>query len=92
MSRRQLLDGVLVVNELVDYATKEGIGCFLFKVDFEKAYDKVSWSFLCFMMKKMGFRDVWLRWMEDFIFTSDISVMVNDSPTKEFKVERGLRQ
>ncbi|XP_058726606.1 uncharacterized protein LOC131597964 [Vicia villosa] len=37
---RQLLDGVLVANEVVDYARKEGKNCMLFKVDFEKAYDK----------------------------------------------------
>ncbi|XP_058784148.1 uncharacterized protein LOC131658917 [Vicia villosa] len=38
---RQLLDKELVENEVVDYARKEGSNCILFKVDFEKAYDKV---------------------------------------------------
>lgn len=51
---RQLLDGVMVANEVVDYAQNEGRICFLFKVDFEKAYDKVSWNFLRFMVKEMG--------------------------------------
>ncbi|XP_058732648.1 uncharacterized protein LOC131604205 [Vicia villosa] len=37
---RYLLDGVVVANEAVDYARKEGKVCILFKVDFEKAYDK----------------------------------------------------
>lgn len=32
---RQLLDGVMVANEVVDYAQKEGRSFFLFKVDFE---------------------------------------------------------
>lgn len=72
---RQLLDGVLVTNELVDYASKEGIGSLLFKADFKKAYDKVSFSFLPFMIKEMGFGDVWLRWTEALIFTSDMSVI-----------------
>ncbi|XP_058777363.1 uncharacterized protein LOC131651699 [Vicia villosa] len=58
---RMLLDGVLIVNEVVDYATKFKKGCLLFKVDFAKAYDKVSWGYL-------------------------------RSPTKDFKVGRGLRQ
>ncbi|XP_058777150.1 uncharacterized protein LOC131651507 [Vicia villosa] len=39
---RQLLDGVLVANEVVDFAKKGGRNCLLFKVDFEKAYDKVN--------------------------------------------------
>lgn len=56
---RQLIDGVLVANELVDFANKEGKGCLIFKVDFGKAYDEVSWSYLRLMLKKMGFREVW---------------------------------
>ncbi|XP_058774632.1 uncharacterized protein LOC131648918 [Vicia villosa] len=88
----QLLDGVLVANELVDFAKKEDRGCLLFKVDFEKAYGKVSWNFLRFLLRKMGFGEDWLRWMEALIFSSKMSVIVNGSPTKEFIVERGLRQ
>jgi hypothetical protein len=43
---RQLVDGVLVVNEVIDYAKKSGKECVIFKVDFEKAYDSVDWGFL----------------------------------------------
>lgn len=89
---RQLMDGALVANEVVDYATKEKKECLLFKVDFEKAYDKVCWDYLRFMMRMMGFGDKWMRWMEDTVFTSHMSVLVNRSPTKEFVVKRGLRQ
>jgi len=48
---RNLVDGVLVVNELVDYAKKVKTDCLIFKVDFEKAYDSVDWGFLEYMMK-----------------------------------------
>ncbi|XP_058754722.1 uncharacterized protein LOC131627879 [Vicia villosa] len=89
---RQLLDGVLVANELVDFSTKEKKEVLLFKVDFEKAYDKVNWEFLRTMMRKMGFGEIWIRWMNALAFTSHMSVLVNGSPTKEFKVEKGLRQ
>ncbi|XP_058751483.1 uncharacterized protein LOC131624543 [Vicia villosa] len=89
---RQLLDGVVVANEVVDYARKEYKNCVLFKVDFEKAYDKVSWSFLRFMLKRMGFGEKWMKWMELLVFNSNMSVLANGSPTKEFKVSRGLRQ
>lgn len=42
---RQLLDGVMVANELVDVSVKEKKRCLLFKVDFKKSYDKVSMEF-----------------------------------------------
>jgi hypothetical protein len=42
---RHLVDGVLVVNELLDFAKKSKKECLIFKVDFEKAYDLVDfWS------------------------------------------------
>jgi len=42
---RHLVDGVLVINELVDYAKKVNKECLIFKVDFEKAYGSVDWGF-----------------------------------------------
>ncbi|MCI13370.1 transposon TX1 putative protein [Trifolium medium] len=36
---RQLVDGVVVVNEVIDFAKKAGKECLILKVDFEKAYD-----------------------------------------------------
>lgn len=40
------MDGVVVVNEVIDFARKARKDCLIFKVDFEKAYDSVSWDFL----------------------------------------------
>ncbi|GAU22997.1 hypothetical protein TSUD_98260 [Trifolium subterraneum] len=41
---RQILDGILIANEVVDDARKLHKEFFLFKVDFEKAYDSVDWG------------------------------------------------
>lgn len=62
------------------------------KVDFEKAYDSVSWEFLDFMMGKMGFNDKWKRRIRECISTVSVSVLVNESPTEEFKLGRGLHR
>lgn len=55
---RQLLDGVLMVDEVVDYAYKGLKSCLFFKVDFEKSYDKISWKFLDYMFRRMEFGEV----------------------------------
>ena len=39
---RQILDGILIANEVVDEAKKLRKELMLFKVDFEKAYDSVD--------------------------------------------------
>jgi hypothetical protein len=90
--QRQILDRVVVLNEIIDLAKRRKDECMLFKVDFERAYDTVSWRFLDRMMSRMGFSEGWLRWMRACIFESSMSVLVNGSPTEDFKVGRGLRQ
>ncbi|MCI94610.1 cysteine-rich receptor-like protein kinase [Trifolium medium] len=39
---RQILDGILIANEVVDEARRDKKELMLFKVDFEKAYDSVD--------------------------------------------------
>ncbi|CAJ2673784.1 unnamed protein product [Trifolium pratense] len=92
LPQRQILDGVLILNEILDLAKRRKDECLLFKVDFERAYDTVNWGFLEHMMVKMGFSDGWLKWMRACIFESSMSILVNGSPTEDFKVGRGLRQ
>ncbi|GAU47212.1 hypothetical protein TSUD_403530 [Trifolium subterraneum] len=92
LPKRQIMDGVLVLNEIIDLAKRRKDECLIFKVDFERTYDTVSWKYLEKMMIKMGFAEGWLRWMKASIFESSMSVLVNGSPTEDFKVSKGLRQ
>ncbi|GAU34179.1 hypothetical protein TSUD_162800 [Trifolium subterraneum] len=89
---RNLVDGVVVVNEVVDLAKRSGKECLIFKVDFEKAYDSVDWSFLEYMLKRFGFCEVWIGWMKACIFGGNLSVLVNGCPMGEINIQRGLKQ
>lgn len=40
--QRQMLDGVVVINEILEYGKRKKMNCMLVKVEFEKAYDCVS--------------------------------------------------
>jgi len=42
-----ILDNVFLVHETIDWAKKSTQPLVFFKVDFAKAYDKVSWVFFC---------------------------------------------
>lgn len=92
ISGRNILDGMLMVNETIDLAKREGRKCLALKIDFEKAYDCVSWNFLRFMLGNIGFSEKWMKWMETCIFTNSMSVLINGSVTEDFIIERGLRQ
>jgi len=64
ISGRQLLHSVLIVNEAVEEAKRCYKPCLVFKVDYERAYDLVSWVFLSYMMKRLGFYPKWICWIE----------------------------
>ncbi|GLU19134.1 hypothetical protein SLE2022_353990 [Rubroshorea leprosula] len=89
---RQLVDGVVIANETIDEIRRKKMRCFLFMADFEKAYDNISWEFLDYMLERMNFRSIWRGWIQECLRSNSISVLLNGSPTKEFVMQRGLRQ
>jgi len=88
---RQILDGILIANEIVKDANRLKKDLLLFKVDFEKAFDSIDWSYLQAVMKKMNFPTLWCKWIIECISTATTSVLVNGSPIDGFKFEHGLR-
>ena len=89
---RGLLDSVLMANEAVEELRKKGRSGLCLKVDFEKAYDSIRWEFLYDMLQRMGFHSLWILWIKGCLESATVSVLVNGSPTEEFKPFRGLRQ
>ena len=89
---RGLLDSVLVANETLEEVKKKKKEYVIFKVDYEKTYDSISWEFLFYMLRRMRFYDNWVVWINNCLKSSSISVLVNGSPTVEFKPKNGLRQ
>ncbi|GJT16198.1 putative RNA-directed DNA polymerase, eukaryota, reverse transcriptase zinc-binding domain protein [Tanacetum coccineum] len=64
----------------------------IFKVDFEKAFDSVSWKYLDFVLISLGFGSKWRTWIRACLNSSRASVLINGSPTSKFSIKRGLRQ
>ncbi|RVW95287.1 Transposon TX1 uncharacterized 149 kDa protein [Vitis vinifera] len=89
---RQILDAVLIANEAIDSTLKNNESAILCKLDIEKAYDNVDWTFILTVMQKMGFGDKWIRWIKWCISIASFSVLVNGTPTGFFQNSKGLRQ
>lgn len=69
---RNIADGILTVNEVLDLAKRDKRSCMVLKVDYEKAYENVGWNYLRFLLKKMEFGDCWIKWMKCCVFNSSI--------------------
>lgn len=81
---RGLFDGVMVINDVVDYDMRNKKSIFLFKFSFKKAFDSISWDYLLYVLKIMNFGSRWLRWIKACVFSSSFFVMINGSPTIDF--------
>ena len=64
----------------------------LCKLDVEKAYDHVNWSFLIYMLEQCGFLEKWRKWTLFCISMVKFSVLIKGAPCGFFENYRGLRQ
>ena len=81
---RQILYVVLITNEVVDSRLKNNESGVLCKLDIEKAYDHVNWKFLMAVLRKMGFGEKWIKWIDRCISIVKFFVLINGSETSRF--------
>ncbi|GAU36753.1 hypothetical protein TSUD_318520 [Trifolium subterraneum] len=77
---RSILDNALIATEVIHALkrkTKGRRGELALKIDISKAYDKVDWGFLRGVMTRMGFTDVWIRWVMMCVSLVNYSVLMN---------------
>ena len=62
------------------------------KIDMSKAYDQLEWSFIERVLKAFGFPTHICTFVMFCIKLVSYSVLLNGSPTPDFKPHRGIRQ
>ncbi len=89
---RSISDAFATAAEIVGWTSRakiEGVGV---KVDFEKAYDSINWSFLGKILEWWGFSAQWCGWIRQCVENAKVAVLVNGVATKWIKSKRGVRQ
>ncbi|MFS8003872.1 putative reverse transcriptase domain, fatty acid desaturase domain, acyl-CoA desaturase [Helianthus anomalus] len=87
-----ILDGPLIINEVINWLKKNKKTAFIMKLDFEKAYDNVNWGFIMSVMRQMGFPPLWCKWVFGVLSSARSAVLVNGAPTFDFECQKGMRQ
>ncbi|XP_074292350.1 uncharacterized protein LOC141619219 [Silene latifolia] len=91
---RIISDNVLVAFEIFHYMknSKSTEGHMAIKLDMAKAYDRVEWPFLQRILTVMGFDSAWINRVMECVQTVSFAVLINGTPSREFRPSRGLRQ
>ncbi|XP_026383991.1 uncharacterized protein LOC113279510 [Papaver somniferum] len=94
VKNRQVTNNIVIAKELFHsmHKSKSKQGIFALKLDMSKAYDRVYWSFLSFMLHQMGIHDHAHMLIMNCVSTLNFSILFNGSPYGNFASGRGLRQ
>jgi hypothetical protein len=90
--KRNIMDGVLLIHELINYTYAKKQYGVVVKLDFEKTYNKVNWDFILECHKIRGFNDLWCSWVKQSLFDGTISVKLNNEMGPYFQSAKGVHQ
>lgn len=63
-----------------------------FSLDAEKAFDKVEFPFLVYILEKFGFEPVFRKWVKLMYLDLLVTVLTNGIVSPQFSLSRGIRQ
>ncbi|CAI5472115.1 unnamed protein product [Closterium sp. Yama58-4] len=89
---RRLLDAVSTVADVIEAARNDSEDWYLLMIDFQKAFDSVSRTFLFDRMALMGFPRKFIQWCEGLHDGSFTRLLVNGWLGDRVDVRKGVRQ
>ena len=89
---RCILDNIFLAFEAMEWSLENRQDLSMLLLDFEKAYDRVSWTFLKQTMGKMGFAEIWIQRVMSLNLNASAAIIVNGEQSKTFKLQRSVRQ
>jgi hypothetical protein len=92
MQGRNILDGVVSLHEIAHELHSKKLNGVVLKLDFEKAYDKVKWSFLQQTVRMKDFSYEWRYLINSFMSGGSVAIKFNDDGGEYLQTLKGLRQ
>ena len=84
--------GVDIIKDIIDYCTFYNKPGLVILVDFAKAFDSLTWSFLFKCLKTMNFGDRFIDCVKMLYNDIQICVINNGKSSQFFNLHRGIRQ
>ena len=86
---RTIFDAVRTINDVLDFTELKGYQSILTAIDFEKAFDSLSWDFLFKSLESFGFGASFIAWIKTFPKNITSCVVNNGYFTSPFNVTQG---
>jgi hypothetical protein len=89
---RNIMEGVIILHETIHMLHCKKQSGVILKINFEKAYDKVNWTFVQQTLRMKGFSSEWCNWINSIMTRGHVGIEVNDQIGGNFQTYKGLRQ
>ena len=89
---RCISDCSRLMYDLIYACQEQKVDGLILLVDFEKAFDSLSWNFILKALKKFNFGDDFIKWVNMFLKNSESRVILNGHLSDSFNLQRGCRQ
>ena len=81
-----------LISDIIEIANTQKIEGFLVTMDVEKAFDSLDHTFLISVLKRFGFGQNFVSWIEIILKNQESCVFNGGTTTKYFKLNRGAPQ
>ena len=81
-----------LVYDLLHYTEKGDIPGLLVLIDFEKAFDSISWKFIYKTLLCLGFMDNFIKWIKLFNTNIQARLLQSGFLSESIQIERGCRE
>ena len=92
IKNRFIGENIRTTVDIMTYCKMKKLPLLITQIDFEKAFDSLSWTFLLKSLKKFNFGNSFITWVEILYNGIESCVINNGKASKFFKLERGIRQ
>ena len=82
----------MAAHEIIHEVARSNQSGFIFKLDYEKAYDRVDRSFLLKMLSSRGFSPKFVALINSLLENGSFGIRINDVNSGFFIAGRGVRQ
>ncbi|XP_049378369.1 uncharacterized protein LOC125843198 [Solanum stenotomum] len=90
---RSITESIMLAQEITHGIKKPQIGNnVVIKLDMAKAYDRVSWSFICLAVRRFGFGELLIDLVWRIMSNNWYSIIINSHRHGFFHSTRGLKQ
>ena len=87
---RYIGDNIRLIYDMIDYLNKKDLPGLLLNLDFEKAFDSLSWNFMLKVLKAFGFGPDICKWVHLFIQILNPQSLLMVVPPDGFQLIEGV--